>query len=69
MKSGLPAIITDVSNAYDCIERANGSQIPNDLQLPELNWTFVTSLQINDYFLFGVDLETMDPFNPKIEEM
>lgn len=65
VKSGLPAIITDVSNAYDSIEKAENAQIPDDLHLPELGWTFVTSLQINDYFLFGIDPEALDPFNPK----
>ena len=60
VRIGLPAIITNVEAAYALIEQS-GNNIPEDLLLPgSPDWQFVTSLAINDMFVFDLDPKDLD---------
>jgi CRISPR-associated endonuclease Csn1 len=60
VRLGLPPIITNVEAAYAFIEQSVNN-IPNDLHLPgSPDWEFVTSLAINDMFVFDLDPNDLD---------
>ena len=60
MHLGLPAVITHVEAAYASIEQSELS-IPENLYLPASpDWKFVTSLAINDMFVFDLDPKGLD---------
>ncbi|MCC7319232.1 MAG: type II CRISPR RNA-guided endonuclease Cas9 [Bacteroidales bacterium] len=56
---GLPAIITEVALAYDHIGGLPGD-VPDVLLPDNPDWRFVTSLAINDMFVFGLDPQDVD---------
>lgn len=60
VRLGLPAIITDIAAAHTHIERL-GDKVPDNLDIPDnLEWQFVTSLAINDMFVFDLDPREVD---------
>ena len=62
---GIPVIIESVAAVYDTIANSIG-QTPDDLHLPENpDWQFVTSLAINDMFIFDLDLPESELKNPE----
>lgn len=61
---GLPAIITDVAAALEQIGQMSGD-LPV-LHLPENpDWKFITSLSINDMFVFDLDPKEIDFADPQ----
>lgn len=65
IKLGLPAIIKEVDAVYSLIEQSGENAFPDSLFIPEIDWVFVTSLQINDMFVFGIDPAELDFTDPK----
>jgi CRISPR-associated endonuclease Csn1 len=64
VRLGLPAVITDVGATLEKISQMQGD-LPN-LFLPENpDWQFVTSLAINDMFVFDLDPKELDFTDPK----
>lgn len=62
---GLPAIITDVDAASALIQQSD-QNLPDYLNIPERpGLQFVTSLAINDMFVFDLDPKELDFKNPK----
>lgn len=65
---GLPAVITDVATTLDFIEQYPGDL--SDLNLPEnREWQFVTSLAINEMFVFGLDPKEVDFLDTKNRQL
>ncbi|HLP93007.1 MAG TPA: type II CRISPR RNA-guided endonuclease Cas9 [Saprospiraceae bacterium] len=65
VRLGLPAIIKDVDAALASIEQIK-ADISNDLHLPDSpDWKFLTSLAINDMFVFDLDPKEIDFMDPK----
>lgn len=65
VRLGLPAIIQDVENAMERIGQLHGD-IPDDLHLPAYpDWKFLTSLAINDMFVFDLDPSEIDFLSPQ----
>jgi CRISPR-associated endonuclease Csn1 len=60
MRLGIPAIIKDTKAAYGLIENAEDGKFPDDFYLPGYDWEFITSLQSNDMFVFGLDPKEVD---------
>lgn len=57
-KYGIPAIITNPKETWDNI--IANKELPESFlsNLPDINWTFVTSLQQNEMFILGMDEES-----------
>jgi CRISPR-associated endonuclease Csn1 len=69
VRLGIPAIISNVEAAYAFIEQA-GDRIPDDIHLPgSPDWQFVTSLAINDMFVFDLDPNEVDFKDLKYKKM